>query len=172
MILANVALPTFFGHGIFLLIGLLPIAFIEGLALRKHIKNIQHRQAFFLAFRANLKSTIIGIPFAWISSLFISIPIAYLADLSNKHWGETLNLFLVHALYAGGFHIHDTRLSLVASTALLIPYYYISVFLEFGSIRRTLNKENKDTLKAAVIFMNRITYSILVFTSMVFFFIT
>lgn len=166
MILANVALPTFFGHGIFLLLGLLPIALIEGMVLRQRIQSVQWKRAFTLALRANLKSTIVGIPFAWFSSLLLSIPFTYLVGQANTDWGEKWSIVLGHAFLSGGFHPYDPKLSLAASTALLIPYYYISVYLEFGSIQKHLDEVDRVDVKMAVLSMNRMTYLILAVASL------
>ena len=172
MILANVALPTFFGHGIFLLIGLLPIALIEGFILQKKIEKINEKRAFNLALQANFKSTIIGIPFAWFSSLLISIPFGYIIGKVNADWGGSFGVVAGHAFLLGGFIHFDPTLSLAASTALLIPYYYMSVYIEFGSIQKKLNGDRREDIKSAVILMNRITYSILATVSLMLIFST
>ncbi|MCP4710647.1 MAG: hypothetical protein GY869_18640, partial [Planctomycetes bacterium] len=131
-ILANVALPTVFGHLIGMIVAVWPVIALEAIFIRQLLKqtdpsfpNSYYSYAFNACFHANLKSTIVGMPLAYIFSVACVLPAAFIAPpLYNylPEWLEKIGLFFATIFLMGSFSIiEDGQISILSSTLLLIP---------------------------------------------------
>jgi TRAP-type mannitol/chloroaromatic compound transport system permease small subunit len=112
---------------------------------------------------ANLLSTFIGIPITWFLSMFLSIPIIGTAYLLKPQFPEIFRRTetIFELMYGSGRQTAPGHVELFATIFLLIPYYYISVFLEYRVLKKFYAEIEATRVKRTVVIMNRITYFLL-----------
>jgi hypothetical protein len=164
MLLGNVMLPTVAGHVVVMLVLLPVIAAIEAVVIaRRH--PLPYGRSFNLSLRANLRSTLIGIPLGYLFAFLGVIPAGMFALIPGIP-KETKSLF-GHILY-GGMFIGGTvpsrydSLGFFAGTILLmIPYYFITVRVEKKAIARLQANLVPARLNGTAYLMNAVTYGLL-----------
>jgi hypothetical protein len=164
-LLANVALPTFFGYIFSFLFVIWVVIAIEAVFVNKML-NIPYSRSYKVCTRANIYSTLVGMPFAWFLSFFIFIPFSLALVPLEKSFPiavEILRDFFASSLVFGGAppYYSNPKISFLASAILLIPYYYASVWLENKSLRKNLPDCDPAKVKKTVIQMNRCSYGLI-----------
>ena len=163
-IFANVGVPMIFIQWPAMLLALIPVIVIEALFVRRSL-TISYRQAFIGTTKANLLTTFVGVPLAWLTMLALEfstlLPFAMLAD---KHrWNlngpifELLSLFL-GAAWIGG---DDGWQVPLAAAILLIPSFYVSVWLERKACVRSWPDVDSAKIRQAVYRANLVSYGFL-----------
>lgn len=159
--LANVALPSFLPHSFATLIGILVITAIEGWFVMK-ILRLSYSESYRHALIANWKSTIVGIPFAWLLWIAGLIPISMGFSAVGLEAHPAVASTAMQTAFFGG--MMPTEWMNVGSAAawivMLIPFWMGSVWIE----RRTLTKRLPDCARSqistAVVRGNLASYSI------------
>ncbi len=155
---ANVAVPMFFITVPAMAVALIPIIFIEAKILKKRL-GIESNKAYFSSSLANIFTTIIGVPFAWVMS---SVTFFLLTSLvAVVGYSSTAADF--HQL--GGslfFAINLEPLEFAGITISLIVAFFVSVWLEFRIIQKILKDIDPKKIKKAVFDANIITYGLLI----------
>lgn len=158
-LLANAAI-SLFAH-LFFMVPLVWIVILVEMAFIQKATQCSAIRAFSSSTIANLTSTFIGIPTTWFLTVFLSIPLYGIAlNLDHLFSRYNFNLGTVFNLMFGGTHIPGSpgHVEMFATIFLLIPYYYMSVFVENQIIKRFFSPIDPVQIKKVVIRMNRVTY--------------
>ncbi|NLH17168.1 MAG: hypothetical protein GX455_11370 [Phycisphaerae bacterium] len=162
-LLAN-TVTSLFGHLFFMVPLVWIVILIEMIFIKKATQGSTIR-AFGSCTVANLVSTFVGIPVTWILSFFISIPSLYsVSVILDKFFpGLENNTSLLLSLMFGQSVPSRTpgHVEMFATIFLLIPYYYMTVVIEYPLIRYFFRKVEPQRIKKTVIRMNRVTYFLL-----------
>ena len=160
MFLANVAIPTLIPHWIFGLIALIPVIIAEALVIFwRHGDDF--RACLAASAVANVRSTLLGIPLAWLLFVALSFPIAMGAE---KLGGGTSTITWIwsECLMLGARYQIAARTEFLASMTLLVPYYVASVLMERRTLLRRLDGLSLATLTQTSLLMNLVSYTGLV----------
>ena len=134
--LADIGIPMIFIQWPLMICALIPVIIVEALLIRRWVP-LSYRDAFIGTTKANLLSTMAGFPLAWLAMFAVEIvilfPVATAAD--KLHWNLNSPLFQVVSFLIGiawlGVADKDAYwLVPLAAALLLIPSFYVSVWLE------------------------------------------
>ena len=161
-LLADVGVPMLVLQWPFMICALLPVIAIEAEVIRRRL-SLTHGKAFAGAARANLISTLIGVPVAWAIMLLIEIvvgvPLGYAAF--KWHWQVDSPLFyLVFAAWAGP-PIYSWWPIALSAAVLLIPTFFVSVRFERRSYRRSYPQNDPSAVDHSVWLANLCSYGLL-----------
>ncbi len=159
--LANVALPSFLPHSYATLIGLFVIAGIEGWFVMR-ILELGYAESYRHALIANWKSTIVGIPFAWLLWIGGLIPVSMgLSALGLEAHPAVVSTFMQTAVFGGMQPTLWLKVgSAAASIVVLIPFWMGSVWIERRTIMKRLPDHEWSKISRAVVWGNLASYSI------------
>lgn len=133
---ADVGLPMIVFMYPFMCIALIPIILIEVWVLRKSL-NVSFKNAFWSTSIANLVSTLIGIPFAWL--LLVALEMWTGGGGVPNHGNNSIYTRFLMVTWEAPWllPIDDKSCWMVptASLVLLIPFFYASWFIEFWVIK-------------------------------------
>ena len=99
--LANVALPAFIPHFIWCLLGIFFIAALEAVFLKRGLK-LPYPESYWLTLSANFRSTLVGIPVAWIFWLAGAIPVTFVSGLLPFEIHPAVSTSYLHSIIVGG----------------------------------------------------------------------
>jgi hypothetical protein len=170
-ILADAGIPMIFVEWPLMLCALVPVILLEALVIRRSLA-LSFGSAFIGVGRANVYSTVVGVPLAWglmfVVQLALSLLLLPLALAQHKwHWtvldspvfqavGFLISLAweipVKHQLY----WIVPT-----AATLLLIPCFFVSVRLERRSCLRSWPNADPAAVKQGVFIANVWSYGLL-----------
>ncbi len=164
LILANVMIPTVAEHVVIMLILLVPIALIEAIVLaRRHL--LKHLESFRLSLRANLRSTLVGLPLGYIFAFLGVIPAGLFSMLLPKKVESAIGIILSSAMFHGG--MIPTELDEVGfflgTLIVMIPYFLVTLHIERKVIVKLKPELDTPALTKTVRIMNDITYALLAF---------
>jgi hypothetical protein len=162
LILANVAIPSIAEHFVAMLILLVPIALIEAIVLwRRHVPK--YVDSLALSFRANLRSTIVGLPLGYLCALVGIIPAGLFAGLLPEKTGSVIGIILSNALFHGGTipTNMDEAGYYLGTLLIMIPYFIITLRVERKHIAKLRQDLDTPELTKTVRIMNDITYGLL-----------
>lgn len=131
MILANVAIPTFFSHSALSLVGLVVIAAVEAVFLFRIGVGL-YRDCYRAALEANVWSTFLGIPLAWLLWTVGLIPVMWGADILGMESHPLIARIAIGTFIQGGMipsewtHIGRE----VGMMLMLVPFFFGSVWME------------------------------------------
>lgn len=162
IILANVAIPTIAEHVVIMLILLVPVTLIEAVVLmRRHL--LRYRESFKLSLRANLRSTLVGLPLGYVFALLGVIPAGLFTMLLPKNIESAIGVILGNVIMHGGTIPNklDEVGFYLGTLLVMIPYFLVTLRVERKVIVK--NKAELDTpvLTKTVLIMNGITYGLL-----------
>jgi len=160
-LLANTMI-SLFGHLFFMV----PLVWLVIIVETVFIKKATHGsviRAFASSTLANLYSTFLGFPVTWFLCVILSIPIYSMGSVLEKSFGIESNIGRILDLtFSTGIAFGiPGHVRMFATIFLLIPYYYMSVFLENQIVKRVYTDIDPGQIKKAVIRMNRVTYLLL-----------
>jgi hypothetical protein len=159
MILANVALPAFLPHSFATLIGIIVIAAIEGWFLQRGLKA-GYSECYRASIEANLKSTLVGIPLAWLLWVLGLIPLSLGVSALGLKTHPLIPATFSQTAFAGG--IRPTEWTEIASASawilMLIPFYLGSVWIETKVISKRFKHCKAEEVSRAVVRGNLATY--------------
>ena len=145
--IANVALPSFFPHSIATLTGILVIAAIEGWFLMRCL-DLKFRESYKLSLLANWKSTIAGIPLAWILWMAGLLPVTWILSAFKLRFHPALeSTFLHSAIFGGIMPTEWSRIGFAAAWILmLVPFWFGSVWIERRTILKRLPEHDPERI--------------------------
>jgi hypothetical protein len=157
-LLANAAI-SLFAHLYFMVPLVIVVILIEKPFIQKATQCSAVKASESCAL-ANAISTFIGIPITWFLSFFLSIPFYDFSSVFDDYFPGFKISTRVFDLVFSFSDISDSpgHVRLFASIFLLIPYYYMSVFIENILIKRYFPDIDSARIKKAVVRMNRVTY--------------
>lgn len=159
--LANIALPSFLPHSFATLVGLFVIAGIEGWFVMR-IVRVGYAESYRHALSANLMSTLIGIPFAWVLWIVGLIPISMgLSALGLEAHPAVVSTFMQTAVFGGMMPTEWMHVGgAVAWMVMLIPFWMGSVWMERQVMIKRLPDREDSKITKAVVCGNLASYSI------------
>ncbi len=159
--IANIALPAFFPHSLATFLGIFVIAAIEGWFLMRGLK-LPYAVSYRHALAANWRSTVAGIPLAWVLWMVGLVPVAYGgAALGIQPHPAVVSTLFQTALSGGAIPTEWTLVgSAGARLVLLVPFCMGSVWIERRTLKRRLPDGDVALLSKAVIRGNLASYSL------------
>lgn len=165
--LANVGVPMIFIHWPLMFSALVPVIILEALLIRRWVP-LSTREAFIGVGKANVFSTLVGVPLAWLMMLLLEfavlLPVAFAADKwkieINSPVLEVLG-FLISVAWLVPAEEYLHWMVPVAVGLLLVPCFYVSVFLERRSCLRTWTSADPVRIRQGVFKANLASYALL-----------
>ena len=115
---------------------LIPIIILEALLIRRWL-SLSYRDAFKGITFANLASTIVGVPLAWLAMLLIEFAVLLPVALAADHWHWKMQSpvlgvlgFFLSIAWLGPVDRHLYWMIPAASALLLVPSFVVSVWFE------------------------------------------
>jgi hypothetical protein len=145
-----------------MLILLVPVTLIEGLVLaRRHL--LKYPESFRLSLRANLRSTLVGLPLGYVFAILGLVPAGLFSMLLPKKVESTIATILGSAIVHGGKT--PTELNeigfFLGTLIVMIPYFLVTLNIERNVIVRLKPDLDTPELTKTVRIMNGITYGLL-----------
>ena len=160
-ILANIAIPSFLPHSVATLIGMLVIAGIEGWFVMKGLQ-LRYAEAYKHALHANWKSTIVGIPVAWLLWIGGLLPVSLgLSAIGLEAHPAVASTAMQTAIFGGMMPTEWMDVgSAAARMVMLIPFWLGSVWIERRTLAKRLPDHDPAPISTAVVRGNLASYSI------------
>lgn len=159
--LANVALPSFVPHSFSTLIGIFVIAGIEGWFVMRNLR-LRYAESYRHALIANWKSTIAGVPFAWILWMAGFIPISMgVSAIGLEPHPAVLSTAMQTVSFGGIMPTEWTNVGAAAAwIVMLIPFWMGSIWIERRTLVKRLPNCDPAQISMAVVRGNLASYSI------------
>jgi hypothetical protein len=162
--LADAALPIFFIEWPIMLFALIPVIVVEAVLVRRWVP-LSYWEAFIGIGLANALSTVFGVPLAWLAmQLAIMLPMGMTAEKWN--WNlhgpvfRVIGIIMSSALIWGGSD--DFKWMIPAGlVVLLIPCFYLSVWIESPVCLRIWKNANPAEVRRGVYRANLASYLLL-----------
>jgi hypothetical protein len=166
-ILANVGIPMIFIQLPLMLYALVPVIILEALLIRRWL-TLSLRDAFVGVTKANIFSTLIGVPLAWLAMLALEFSVMLPLGLAADKWGwkfdgpawQVLG-FLLSVAWLGPAPAYLHWLVPAAVAILLVPCFFLSVVLERRSCTRTWSTVDPARVRRSVFAANLASYGLL-----------
>jgi hypothetical protein len=163
--LADVGIPMIFVQWPLMFCALIPVVIVEALLIRRWV-SLSPREAFSGVAKANFVSTLVGIPLAWVAMLAVEFAVMLPAGLAAEQWHWNLRSPILQvvgfALSIAWIAPFNTYWSVPAATALLlIPSFYVSVWLERLVCFRAWPTTYRATIRRGVYLSNLASYLVL-----------
>lgn len=143
-----------------MIVTLLPVVVLETVILRRRLGTALRRTAFVVML-SNLASTMVGIPLAW--AALVGLEVA----TSGGVW-PLLDTFagklLAVTWQAPWLFRHESDFYWqipVATAVLLVPFFFVSWWVEYWLSRRLMRGVEPKRLRAAVAVANLVSYALL-----------
>ena len=167
--LADVGIPMIFVQWPLMIAALIPVIIVEALLIRRWIP-LSYRDALIGTAKANLVSTLAGYPLAWLIMFAVELGVMFpLAAASMKwHWNFLESPFFQILGFAFGVawlgppaDSSGYWLVPLAAALLLVPSFYISVWIERLICRRAWPNSDAAVVRRAVFRANLASYAVL-----------
>jgi hypothetical protein len=162
---ADVGIPMIFIQWPLMFCALIPVIVVEALLIRRWV-SLSHREAFTGIAKANLTSTVVGIPLAWLAMLAVEyatmLPVSLAAD--KLHWKLDSPIFqaigfALSVAWIAPFNAYVTVP--IAAALLLIPCFYASVWIERRVCVWAWSAADATAVRRGVYLANLASYSVL-----------
>jgi hypothetical protein len=166
LLLANIGLPMIM-EGWRMVCALIPVIFLETWIMRGYVE-LSYREVLAGVTRANLFSTFVGLPLAWLIMFAMEYAVLTPASVAAEHWHWNLEApvfrllgVLVSIPWLGSFLPDERWRVALASALLLFPCFFVSVWLEHRSCAQRWKNANQERLYAGVYRANLASYALL-----------
>lgn len=159
---ANAGIPMLFLAWPAQWLALVPIIGIESMVIARAVHSSTTSQLWPVA-RANLLSTLVGVPVAWVVMLALEAGAAGIlfglvpSSVADVPWVRYVTFPLMAAWIGGSSKLEFQAAFLV----LAVPFCLVSIYVEHWSLRGSVNGEFSGALRRAVVRGNVLTYSLL-----------
>lgn len=159
MLLANPAIPMIFVELPLLVVALIPIVMLEAAVYRWRLA-VPRSQALWCALKANLWSTLVGVPFAWFTQFMAQTAVVGPA----QEWKldtplERLAAVTLQSAWLPLYDADELRWMIpAASLFLLLPFLVVSVAIEQLVLRRSWSALPGRGVVVATILANLLSY--------------
>jgi hypothetical protein len=144
-------------------IALVPVILVESYVLFKQL-SIAGRSALKASSFANLASTVIGIPLTWIALVALQL----VTGGGNAYGLDTAPRRLLAVTWQAPWLIpygKNLRWMIPSATlTLLVPFFFVSWWIEYHVVRRTLKSTDRARVLIAVRNANLMSYGLLAIT--------
>ncbi len=155
-VLLNVGLPMLAVAWPAYWIALLPVVAIEALIARR-LLGLPTLEAFALSGKANVVSTLIGIPIAWVALVALEMVMGFAVSPFELD-APIGTVVLFPFMSAWIFPTEDIRLVYIAFVILAVPFCVTSIFVERAVARRHLPEVDPQLLGRWARTSNVLTY--------------
>lgn len=166
--LADVGIPMISVQWPLMIGALIPVIIVEALLMRRSVQ-LSYREAFIGVTKANLLSTLAGVPLAWLAmfavEVVVMLPVGLLAD--KWHWrffdspfSQVIG-FVIGMAWIGPAGTAGYWLVPLAAGLLLIPSFFVSVWLENKVCRRSWPDVDPTLVRRGVFRANLASYVVL-----------
>ncbi len=157
---ANTGLPMIFVTFPGMIVALLPIILVESYVLSRQLA-IPGRMAIKASSIANVATTVVGIPLTWLALVVIQ-----LATGGDQAYGldSYLHKFLAVTWQAPWLIPYESDMYWMvpaATLTLLVPFFFVSWWIEYQVVRRTVVSSHPSGLSFAVRNANLASYGLL-----------
>ena len=163
--LADVGLPMIFIEWPLMLCALVPVITLESALIRRWVP-LSSSDAFKGIAAANVVSTLIGVPLAWLVMLALQFAIALpvLSAADKWHWNLEAPVFQVMGFILNSAWVGDEGESMMwvipaATALLLIPCFYLSVWIESRVCFRTWKNSDPGVIRRGIYRANLASYT-------------
>lgn len=150
-----------------MLCALVPVILVEALLIRRWLP-LSYKDAFWGTTVANLASTIVGVPLAWLFMFVMELGILFPMSVVADHWHWKMDSpawqvlgFIVSVAWLGPAEKHLYWMIPTALALLLIPSFIVSVWIERRISRSFWQWLDVETVRRAVLKANVASYGIL-----------
>ena len=163
--LADVGIPMIFVQWPLMFCALIPVIVVEALLIRRWV-SLSLREAFTGIAKANLLSTVVGIPLAWLAMLAVEFAVMLPVSLAADKWHWKLDSPILQAV---GFALSVAWIAPfgaylavpIAASLLLIPCFYTSVWIERRVCLWAWSAAEQMAVRRGVYLANLASYSVL-----------
>jgi hypothetical protein len=164
-LLADAGVPMIFVQWPLMICALLPVIAIEALVVRKRL-SLPYGRAFRGAAKANVVSTLAGVPLAWGLMLILEFATMYPLFLAAQkwHWRSDSPVFYVFYFLGiawTGSPVTSAWPIALAAALLLVPTFFVSVRLERRFYLRSFTEIDAATVDRSVWIANACSYALL-----------
>jgi hypothetical protein len=165
--LADVGIPMIFVQWPLMIGALIPVIIVEALLIRRWVQ-LSYRDAFIGTTKANLLSTLAGFPLAWLAMFVVEMAVLYPVSIAAEKWHWNFDSpffqivgFVVGMAWLGPAEPEDYWLVPLAAALLLVPSFYVSVWLERFVCRRAWPSSDAAAVRLGVYRANLASYAVL-----------
>jgi hypothetical protein len=159
-ILANIGIPMIFPQFVLMVLAFGPVVLLESALLRRPL-SLSRLSALKGAAVANLWTTLLGVPLAWLVMLIIGIVSTGGYALGLDSPAKALVAVTLQAAWLIPYEEHLFWMIPAAATVLLIPCFVISVFIERWVLQRRWKATDSTLVRSAVLRANIWSYMLL-----------
>jgi hypothetical protein len=164
-LLADIGVPMIFVQWPLMFCALLPVILIEAEIVRRRL-GLPFRRALGGAAKANVISTLVGVPTAWLLMFVVELVTALPISLGAVKWHWSLDSPVFYFLYAltsawTGPPVTSLAPIALAAAVLLVPTFFISVRLERPFYRRSYPEIDEAVVDRSVWKANLWSYAVL-----------
>jgi hypothetical protein len=168
IILANIGVPMLPVQGMFMIVALVPIILVEALIVwRKQSVGFQRSLGGSVA--ANIVSTLAGVPLSWGLIFLVMITSELVDDALSLSWDSPAVMVayvVLNAAWLAPYEEHLNWMVPMALAILMIPSYFLSVWIEFLVCKRIWKEADRKGIWNTMRFANGVTYGILILICM------
>jgi hypothetical protein len=164
--LANAGLPMLMVAWPLSIAALVPVVVIESWVIRRNI-GLPWRASLWQMSKANVVSTLVGIPLTWVVLVAIEFGLGYIVTASGISTsypplvlGEVGGVVLASP-WLGPFREGGHWIVPVATASLLVPFFFVSAWTESWMVNRSLNSSDYPSVRQAVWRANLVSYVLL-----------
>jgi hypothetical protein len=147
---------------------LIPVIVVEALLIRRWV-SLTHRDAFWGVTKANVISTLLGVPAAWLAMLIVDfiVGIPLLAAADRFHWNADslalkVSAFFITAAWIDPAEDRSAVFAIAAAySVLLVPSFYASVLIERWICLKAWPNADGGSVRRGVFFANIASYGVL-----------
>jgi hypothetical protein len=166
-LLADMGIPMIFGQWILMACALVPVIVLETLVVSRAVP-LRPGRAVGGVVAANIASTLVGVPLAWVAALAIEFAVALPVDIAAMrwHWPSdspflTAINFVFGAAWLGPLGKNSVWVIYFAAAVLLIPCFFASVLIERRVCARIWRHSDQLAVRRAVLQANIYSYTAL-----------
>lgn len=156
-VIANAGFPTIMAQVPLMVLALIPTVLIEGYVILRATR-LTTRKAFTTTTVANLASTFVGIPLAWVFMYLVAMATHF--GFRGQPISQILKVVLSAAWADPGMDDHAWKVHL-AMLVMQIPAFVLSVLIERWVFRAYYPTIDRKLIGRAVLTANAITYALL-----------
>lgn len=164
--LADIGIPMIFLQWPLMIAAMIPVILVEAVLIR-HWVPLSYRDALIGTAQANLMSTFAGIPLAWLAMFVVEMAVLFPAGMAAEkwHWKFDSPFFQAVGFLAEIAWLAPTDesywLAPLAAAFLLIPSFYVSVWLERFVCHRAWPDADPAAIRLGVYRANLASYAVL-----------
>jgi hypothetical protein len=167
VVFGDIGIPMIFIQWPLMFGALVPVIILEALVIRRWLR-LPLRSVMLGVAKANVFSTLVGIPLAWLVMFVFEIVTIFPFALAATKWKWEFDspvCVVFRGIVAAAWVLPEDAylhwMVPVAVTVLLIPCFFLSVFLERRSCLRTWRAMDPGSVRRGVLVANLASYSLL-----------